>query len=87
MRTFRKAVTYGGDIYQLEYETYLHHYRKWKEFNGKSAFPISEKSIQSIEIDVKINHTGMMKKICNEAAKGDETAPPDGASLMVKAKH
>ncbi|MBB6672936.1 Ger(x)C family spore germination protein [Cohnella nanjingensis] len=59
--TFLHAVALKADIYQLDYSTYVHHYDRWKRIEKQGNVHLTKDSLESIDVDIKLMHSGMLR--------------------------
>lgn len=60
-QTFRHGVAINADVYQLSYHTYLHHYGIWKQMGRQGPDLVNKDSLESIEVDLKLMHSGSLR--------------------------
>lgn len=60
-RTFLRAAALNADVYQFGYHTYLHHYARWKQAARDGMVPVNEESLESIDVEIKLMHSGMLR--------------------------
>ncbi|MFO1446323.1 Ger(x)C family spore germination protein [Bacillus sp. Bva_UNVM-123] len=64
-KEIRDSLTYGihkgADVYNLEEVVYRKNFRKWKKLFENQTYHLTPESIQSIDVNVKISHTGDFK--------------------------
>ncbi|KGA98678.1 hypothetical protein AJ85_00095 [Alkalihalobacillus alcalophilus ATCC 27647 = CGMCC 1.3604] len=57
--TFLTGVEKEIDLYGLEFETYVNHYREWEPL--KEDFPLQEQLLGEINVEVEVIHSGLLK--------------------------
>lgn len=65
-KTFEITAEAGVDVYQLEYETYLHHYRAWKRRKEEDRAFARPDALREVTADVQIIHHGMQNTYSRE---------------------
>ncbi|OXM86962.1 Ger(x)C family spore germination protein [Paenibacillus rigui] len=59
--TYLKGIAIKADIYQLGYALLLQSPAQWNTYFGSNAFPLTEHSIEAINIQMNIDNTGKYK--------------------------
>ncbi|WP_413381079.1 Ger(x)C family spore germination protein [Alkalihalobacillus sp. 1P02AB] len=57
--TFLTGVEKEIDLYGLEFETYVHHYREWEPL--KENFPLQAQLLGDISVEIDVVHSGLLK--------------------------
>ena len=58
-RTFERTVEANADVYQLEYVTYRHDYRRWKKWRNSGGEFARPDALREVTADIRIEHHGM----------------------------
>lgn len=59
--TYAVGLENGEDLYSLEHVLYRKDYPRWKQLHDEKRFRLSKESLHSIQVDVKITDTGMIR--------------------------
>ncbi|MGN7380808.1 Ger(x)C family spore germination protein [Paenibacillus sp. SAFN-117] len=61
MTTYRNGLEKKADLFSLQHVLYRKHYGRWRKLQADRPFQLKEDSIQAIEVEVKLKHSGMLR--------------------------